>query len=392
MLDAALVPFRAGGDGPAATALFAVADRSHPGVTAPALRAHLSERVAPEAVPAVVHLRDRLPLTDSGKVDRARLARRAADGRRWRASRRQARRSPADSHGATLCGRRSEIDELGADDDFFELGGDSLAAAEVCAGVESVYGLAMEPSALLRHGSARALSGAFARPSRARPRTPANVLRLNPGGAEPPLFVVPGAGSEATSLVHFAEAIGHRAAGVRDPASRRRRAQPAADGDGRITAHCLDAIRQTGVPPPYRVAGTSFGGLVAYDIATELHRQGIATDYVGLFDTSAPSTRRRNQLTEPLRRFRPPKLTVRGLLRSPRAELRRLRTPLGRLLTNYRLTLSLMLGLRWQPPIELRFRLLRAGCSIAAGRWTPSPDQLSRSPLPVRIAARAPHG
>jgi hypothetical protein len=56
-------------------------------------------------------------------------------------------------------------------------------------------------------------------------------------------------------------------------------------------------------------------------------------------------------------------------VRSPRTELRRLKGPLRNLWVNYRLTLSLLLPARRQPPARLRFRHLRAACLIAAAGW-----------------------
>jgi thioesterase domain-containing protein len=140
----------------------------------------------------------------------------------------------------------------------------------------------------------------------------------------------------------------------------------------RLTNHCVAAIRTSDVAPPYRIAGTSFGGLVAYDVAMALRRAGLETEYVGLFDTPAPWTRRRNHLIEPLRRFRwVPKPSARRFPRQPREELRRAWAPFRRLLASYSMTLSLLLRLPWRPRTALRFRHLRIACSLAANRWEP---------------------
>ncbi len=371
VLDAALVPFTPAAGGTAA-ALFAASNLEGGPVAHRALQDHVGELVPPEAVPALVRVMESLPRTPAGKVDRLRLARLAEGGDR-RSPDAGGHEDPLVDHMMLLWQEALEIDETGPDDDFFAAGGDSLASAEVCAAVESTYGLSLQPAVLLEHRSPVALAEHVRGILDGAPQVSASVVTFNPSGGEPPLFVVPGAGSDATALVHFADAIG-----VDQPVKVIQ--LPGADGRSKpvtrmdqITAHCLEAIRQTSVPPPYRIAGTSFGGLVAYDIASKLLRDGEQIAYLGLFDTPVPRLRRGNSLTRPLRRFSlPPNLSFRSMIRSPRRGWRRLRVPVGRLLADYRMVLSVLLGLRLPSP-ELRFRYLRMGCSIAADRWTPPP-------------------
>src|SRR5690606_10284722 len=63
----------------------------------------------------------------------------------------------------------------------------------------------------------------------------------------------------------------------------------------------LRAIQPHG---PYRLAGYSFGGVVAHEMAFQLTRGGHAVEFVGLFDTHNPAVPARNYtLTERLRVF-----------------------------------------------------------------------------------------
>jgi aspartate racemase len=55
---------------------------------------------------------------------------------------------------------------------------------------------------------------------------------------------------------------------------------------------------------PYRLAGYSFGGVVAHEMALQLTRDGQAVEFVGLFDTHNPAALERNYtMTERLRVF-----------------------------------------------------------------------------------------
>ncbi|RGC66838.1 Tyrocidine synthase 3 [Micromonospora sp. MW-13] len=92
------------------------------------LRAHLRVTLPDHMVPTVFATLDRLPLTPTGKVDRAALP----DVVRNRPERTYV--PPRDDIGKLVAGvweRELEVDRVGLDDDFFELGGHSLRAARV---------------------------------------------------------------------------------------------------------------------------------------------------------------------------------------------------------------------------------------------------------------------
>jgi amino acid adenylation domain-containing protein len=102
-------------------------------VTASALRTFLAQRLPEHMLPSAFVLLDELPLTRSGKVDRRALPA-PARGQR-----------PAVDGGYAAPGTRTEtvlasiwrevldLGRIGVDDDFFELGGDSLLASRVAA-------------------------------------------------------------------------------------------------------------------------------------------------------------------------------------------------------------------------------------------------------------------
>ena len=370
VIDAAVVPFKAG-EGAIALALFATVDPTHP-VTPQSMRVHLRQLLQSEAVPALVEVLNALPQTPSGKVDRLRLATLAEESVR-RGSDSSDRGDPLVTHLAALWGQALEIDQPGPDEDFFALGGDSLAAVEVCTGIEDVYGVILEPAALLDYRSPRTLAEHVRGILDGGPQVTSKILRLNPHGSRAPLFLVPGAGSDATALVHFAEA-----AGPEQPVNVVQ--LPGADGRGRpladldeISSFGISAMVEAGAEPPFRIAGTSFGGLAAYNAACALIRDGREVAYLGLFDTPAPGTRSGHYLIRPFGHFgRGSNLSPKAFARSPRKWLRRLARAFRRFFADYRMVFKVLLGLK-RTGVENRFRHLRIGCSIAADRWTPDP-------------------
>ena len=232
VIDAAVVPFKTG-EGAIALALFATVDPAHP-VTPQSMRVHLRQLLQSEAVPALVDVLNALPQTPSGKVDRLRLATLAEESVRRAVRFHAIAGTLSSSHLAALWGQALEIDQPGPDEDFFALGGDSLAAVEVCTGIEDVYGVILEPAALLDYRSPRTLAEHVRGILDGGPQVSSKILRLNPHGSREPLFLFPGAGSDATALVHFAEA-----AGPEQPVNVVQ--LPGADGRGRPLAD-LDEI------------------------------------------------------------------------------------------------------------------------------------------------------
>ncbi|WP_414945325.1 amino acid adenylation domain-containing protein [Amycolatopsis sp. cmx-11-32] len=93
------------------------------------VREHLAARLPEFMVPAVVLVLDGFPLTLNGKIDRAALPAPEFTGK-------PAGREPRTETERVLCGLFAEIlgvDRVGADDGFFELGGDSILSMRLAA-------------------------------------------------------------------------------------------------------------------------------------------------------------------------------------------------------------------------------------------------------------------
>ncbi|MFD1495207.1 amino acid adenylation domain-containing protein, partial [Streptosporangium lutulentum] len=89
-----------------------------------AVRAGLRERLPDYMVPSAIVVLDELPLTPLGKVDRTRLPAPEATP----AAERVAPSTPAELRIAAVWASILEVEDVGVDDDFFALGGDSFRA------------------------------------------------------------------------------------------------------------------------------------------------------------------------------------------------------------------------------------------------------------------------
>ncbi|MGW3071897.1 amino acid adenylation domain-containing protein [Kitasatospora sp. NPDC001132] len=102
-------------------------------------RARLAERLPEHMVPATVTALEAFPLTAGGKVDRAALPEPQAAPQGKPAGRPP--RTPAEQLIAAVWADVLGVPEVGADDNFFHLGGDSLTAVRVVGRVFDVFGM-----------------------------------------------------------------------------------------------------------------------------------------------------------------------------------------------------------------------------------------------------------
>jgi acyl carrier protein len=122
---------------------------------AAALREFLAHRLPPYMLPSACAVLDAFPLTTSGKVDRRRLPDPAA------AIAGDASAAPETATEAALLEIWSEVLEregLGAEDNFFDLGGHSLRATRIVSRVEARLGVRISVGALFDYPTVRGLA------------------------------------------------------------------------------------------------------------------------------------------------------------------------------------------------------------------------------------------
>jgi non-ribosomal peptide synthetase component F len=124
----------------------------HEGQTSPMeVRQQLRARLPAYAVPAVLGVVDALPLTANGKVDRTAVAELVARGRPDLLTDYREPANPRERSIAELWAQYLGFAEVGADDDFFELGGDSLLGMRIVADLTRAYGVEISPRDFYLH-------------------------------------------------------------------------------------------------------------------------------------------------------------------------------------------------------------------------------------------------
>ncbi len=252
--------------------------------SAAAVRAELRALVSSHMVPEVVLFLKALPRTDRGKLDRAALPEPPAIGgpetygpvSDWE-------QAVADVWAGAL-----ELESVGPDDDFFELGGDSLAAEAVLAATVSQLGVPAQQvtaSVLVEAPTVRQFA---ARLRRAPDALGAVLVPLQPKGSAPPMFFVAGGGGLGVAFVALARRLGEdQPSYALQMHGMERRGLPDWTVK-RAARRSINALRTVAPRGPYRLAGHSFGGLIALEMAHQLRAAGEAVELLAILDSFPP--------------------------------------------------------------------------------------------------------
>lgn len=250
--------------------------------TAAELRSFLVERVPSYLLPAAFVTVDRVPLTSNGKVDR-RVFQTQSEARP--ASAGKADEGPLQSMleiWRDVLGQAS----IGPDDDFFDLGGDSLLAVVLFASIEDRMGVEL-PLALLHHFRTPAeLTGAV----RIGPRPTSTLVPVRTGGSQRPLFCVHGLSGDVFNFFGLADRLGP------DQPLFGLRGLGAPDGlpctVQELAGWHVAAVRAVHPRGPYALAGYSAGGTIAFEMARRLAADCEEIVPLIMLDADAPASGR----------------------------------------------------------------------------------------------------
>jgi amino acid adenylation domain-containing protein len=251
-----------------------------PNTSPSSIRKGLAERLPSYMVPSHIVVLDSFPIASSGKVDH-----KALPPPYGQEARLVAFREPSNDCEHQLLAIWQEIlklPEIGIDDDFFEIGGDSLQALMMFAEVEARLGCNLSPATLVQAPTIARLAESI----RANTGTVASqsLVPLRASGIGLPLFLVPPVYSGLNYL--------HLVRGLKSDRPVFSLQPPPLDGKHRIArtvemmaADYVSEIRRVQPHGPYFLAGHSLGGWVSFEIAQQLVHAGERVSFLGLIDT-----------------------------------------------------------------------------------------------------------
>ena len=246
------------------------------------LRAFLAERLPDYMVPAAFVELEALPLTSNGKLDRKALPAPSfsEDG--------QQRVEPATDLQRQLHAIWAEVlghGEFGTSDNFFEIGGHSLAAARLVARIEENLGQRLPLASLFQYPTLAALASRLNDREYLDHHRFRSLVILQAQGEASPLFVIHGGGGDVFIHVHLARSLaprrpvyGLQAVGIDGSEARHRTVEE-------MASHYASEILRIRPQGPFHLLGYSGGGWYAWATAAELLRRGGCLGLVGLVDT-----------------------------------------------------------------------------------------------------------
>ncbi|MDB4951818.1 MAG: Malonyl CoA-acyl carrier protein transacylase [Gemmatimonadetes bacterium] len=248
--------------------------------TAAELRAHLRGTLPEHMVPSSFTVLPALPLLPNGKLDRGALPEPRGDGG---GAELDEPRNYAEVQLIQLWEGLLGVAGITPTQGFFDLGGDSFLALHLFARVNRAFGCDLPVATLFAGGTVRHMADAILEQQASAETLPSSVVALQPGGSLPPLFVVHAVDRGVMGYVNLVRHLGpdQPVYGLRDVGELDR---PVA----RIAADHVAAVRSVQPRGPYAFVGWSFGGTVAYEMATLLEAEGETVAFLGMLDTLSP--------------------------------------------------------------------------------------------------------
>ncbi|HEX8186752.1 MAG TPA: alpha/beta fold hydrolase, partial [Pyrinomonadaceae bacterium] len=259
---------------------------------AEALRGELKRRLPEYMVPSAFVVLDELPRAPGGKVDRRALP--APGQQRSGLKEFVAPRTGVEMSLAKIWEELLGVSPVGVTDNFFDLGGHSLLAVRMTARIQKQFGQEIPLAALFQGATIEHLATLLGERSEGVVWSP--LVSIRPTGRKRPFFCVHAIGGDVLSFYYLSRYLDEEQPfyALQAPALYEL-------GETFLTiedyaARYVEAVRGAQPEGPYLLGGYSFGGVVAFEMAQQLRRQGQRVELLAIFDTSSPHVF--NQLPE----------------------------------------------------------------------------------------------
>jgi len=250
------------------------------------LRARMLQELPPWMVPSHFVEMEKYPDNAAGKIDRNTLMKQVSV--RLNPSDTATTNQPEIESSITgIWEKYLNVTPVGPDDDFFDLGGHSLAAIQILGEVERLYGRRIPIGALLEIRTVRNLTRELSGDA---PHDRL-LVPIRAEGDKTPLFFAPGITGDVFYLRNLLPYLSEIQPlyGLQPPGMGN--AQAPLTSIPEIAAELIEAVKTLQPEGPYLLAGHSFGGFYVFEMARQLLSRGEKISLLAILDTYAPEVR-----------------------------------------------------------------------------------------------------
>jgi len=224
-----------------------------------------------------------LPITPNGKLDRKALL--ELPGSKYNSFSLNADpRTKTEEMVSNIWQDCLDMERVDIFSNFFELGGHSLIAVQVMNRLEQQTGVRY-PIALIFEYSTIEKLAMFIDAEEGTPVAGESLLSIKATGSKIPLYLIHGVGYNVLKLNDLAKNLdedqpvyGLQGIGVKSKVK-------ALESVEEISAHYISAIQKVNPEGPYSLAGHSYGGIIAYEMASQLIAEGKKIKKLIMLDT-----------------------------------------------------------------------------------------------------------
>ncbi|AUT03205.1 non-ribosomal peptide synthetase [Nostoc sp. CENA543] len=249
------------------------------------LRDFLKAKLPDFMIPAAFVTLEALPLTPSGKVDRKALPK-PDISHFLESSDFIAPRNQVESQLTAIWSEILNLPQIGVTDNFFALGGDSLKALHLIAKIEEHFQKEIPLATLLKNPIITDLATVIQNKHGQIHNSP--LVPIQPQGTNQPFFCIHPAGGHVLCYFKLAHYIGneHPFYGLQAQGFYGDE-EPLTKVEDMASLY-VKTIREFQTQGPYQLGGWSFGGVVAYEVAQQLKRQGQEVSLLAILDSYVP--------------------------------------------------------------------------------------------------------